>query len=525
MAPEPKVGNTACTICDTFRCGVCQELLLDPLTLICCGASFCCRCLHSLIRINVQNDKIPKCPAACGEALPFRLPACSTSLLNVINKVVPHEIESRRRQQEEMDKENITDQDMDSCYGGLIAWRDVVAARDIYFCNQIVVQQGTLGVVVGNLPDGRCVAVKFDERQDTSERCVHVLPDWVMPPLPGGFRLHQRVVASNSFLVNGDVAVRFGFCGIITGRHGEDHINVVFDERLDGGEGALSVHYHQIQAHRKFAGGFQTGQHVYAAMDLVLNAKVTIKKGWKGTILDEFSAVRVIVSFNSVTEGGNPIALNVLPHEIKTWYEILDEFSIGESVRAIVDLTFPNVADIEGLYIISSLVTVTPVASIAELAVTGIDGMEQLVAGTIVDIAEVRILPEEKRVRGRLTEKDGWISLLNLETNDRWAYRIMVKSGTLGVVSGGFNESKVTASFECNVPVLDGKIDCHHHEVDGTPLIEQVCSNCGSEGIAYRCRQGCDYEICSDCWHKHCVSNSSAQCIVVDRNMISKIDP
>merc|ERR1712232_1371357 len=48
-------------------------------------------------------------------------------------------------------------------------------------------------------------------------------------------------------------------------------------------------------------------------------------------------------------------------------------------------------------------------------------GVERLSAGTVINVLEVQILEEEKRVRGRIESPEGWISLMNTENGYRWA--------------------------------------------------------------------------------------------------------
>ena len=101
--------------------------------------------------------------------------------------------------------------------------------------SNIIVRQGSPGIIVGNCEDGCHLTVKFDEREDGSELCVNVprqfcdsreclitlplgqkqsetevVPEALMLPLPGGFRLHQKVVALYELLLNSDMKVPLG---------------------------------------------------------------------------------------------------------------------------------------------------------------------------------------------------------------------------------------------------------------------------------------------------------------------------
>lgn len=64
----------------------------------------------------------------------------------------------------------------------------------------------------------------------------------------------------------------------------------------------------------------------------------------------------------------------------------------------------------------------TRVGASFQLASKG-ETIASLKAGTIVEVAEVSELVEEKRMRGRLVSPAGWISLRNTQSGQRWAIR------------------------------------------------------------------------------------------------------
>lgn len=73
--------------------------------------------------------------------------------------------------------------------------------------------------------------------------------------------------------------------------------------------------------------------------------------------------------------------------------------------------------DSPGQYIIIDYAVVT-----SEMSETS-PSIEYLAAGTMVHVTEVRYSKEERKIRGRITRPAGWISLLNTETDYRWAQK------------------------------------------------------------------------------------------------------
>jgi hypothetical protein len=323
-------------VADIFSCGICDEVMLDPTTLSCCGKSFCRRCLRQWMRTSVHSAGIPRCPGGCTAKLPFRLPARSQALRNAIEQLLPQRLEQVRKEEEE-NKED----DEDMCFGGFRAWQEVAANRDVMFGPRLGVRQGTPGIIVGNFTDGFHVTVRFDEREDGSELCVNVLPEALMAPLPGGFRLRQRVVALYDLVLNDEIGVTLGTGGVVVGQLGEDRLMVLFDTRVDSGaapEGPVSVSYREVTVQRVLVGGFKIAQRVQSAMDLVVGNRVVVKAGTRGAVLAEFSDTRLTVAFDPPEEGGQS-CFNVLPLEIKPCSDSVVE---DEDVAAQEDRIVPE---------------------------------------------------------------------------------------------------------------------------------------------------------------------------------------
>lgn len=339
MAPICDVAEDDAVV-DLFLCGICDDLMLDPTTLGCCGKSFCRGCLRQWIRTSVHSAGISRCPAGCGAKLPVRLPARSHALRTAIEQLAPVRL---RQRQEEEEQDAVLEEDV--CYGGVKPWQEVVANRDIIFGTKLGVRQGTPGLVIGNFEDGCHLTVKFDEREDGSDLCVIVLPEALMAPLPGGFRLGQRVVALYELMLNGVVGVRLGTGGSVVGRVSEDRLMVLFDARVDSGTGPagpVSVSFREVGVLRPLVGGFSIGQEVQAAMDLVVGNQVVVRAGTHGSVLSEFSDTRLTVVFDTSEEGSRS-CFNVLPLEIRPWCEPPRSLPVGSPVQAVRDLIGMNV--------------------------------------------------------------------------------------------------------------------------------------------------------------------------------------
>jgi len=249
---------------------------------------------------------------------------------------MPKRFEKRKQEAEEDTEEND-----EACYGGFKAWQQVAAARDVIFGNKVGVRQGTPGVLVGNMSDGSHVTVRFDQREDESELCVNVLPEALMNPLPGGFRLGQKIVALFDLMLNDKLGVLLGTPGTVVARSDNDRLTVLFDHREDNEEGSVSVSYREVNALRLLAGGFKIAQFVQPVTDLVVSGRAVVKTGTRGRILAEFSETRLTVAFDRA-EAGNQSCFNVLPLEIQPWCELSPDMPAGEKVRVTMDLVCPN---------------------------------------------------------------------------------------------------------------------------------------------------------------------------------------
>lgn len=342
------------------------------------------------IRASVHSAGVPRCPGGCMQKLPFRLPARSRTLKSAIEQLAPRRLEQR---QEEVDAD--ADAAEEECLGGFRAWQEVQANRDVIFGSNLGVRQGTPGIIVGNFTDGLHVTVKFDEREDASELCVNVLPDALMAPLPGGFRLGQRVVALYDLLLNGQIGIRLGTAGLVVGSL-KERLMVLFDERVDSGsgcEGPVSVSFREVTAQRVLVGGFSIAQKVQSAMGLIVGNKVVVPPGTPGTVLAEFSDTRLTVGFQPQKDAA-PSCFNVLPLEIRPWCEPPSHLPISARVKVTQDILSMN--------------TVIIACGTQGTVLGGIDEKHVFI---LFDIGETgtcsHAIPVECRLVTRLTLEDG----------------------------------------------------------------------------------------------------------------------
>lgn len=250
---------------------------------------------------------------------------------------MPQELARRAAEDKEMEEEE------EPILGDFHPWEEVVAAYDIYFGTKVGVCQGTPGILIGNLPGTNLITVKFEKREDDSELCVNIPSGGVMAPLPGKFRLGQRVLAAFNLQSNHaeqGFCIRLGTPGTIVGKAGDEHLAVLFDERHDGHEGPLGVAPQQICPERKFVGGFQLAQQIQAATDLIVGNRIAVPAGTRGMITGEFSETRLTAAFH-MDEGSatnNASHFNVLPCELRPWCELPPDFSEGQAVQARADI-------------------------------------------------------------------------------------------------------------------------------------------------------------------------------------------
>jgi hypothetical protein len=251
-----------------------------------------------------------------------------------MDHLIPEEVQRRRLEDEEEEAE-----ENNVCFGGFSSWEVVAAARDIGFTGSVGVRLGTPGVVICNHQDGLHVVVKFDTREDGSEAGVNVLPTDLMRPLPGDFRLGQKVVASFDLVIeDGSSIAKLGSHGVIVAHGFGDHVLVLFEKRLDDEDGPVNVHHKMIAPDRLLVGGFRLGQKVECCRDLVVDGVVQVPFRTPGMIAGEYSDTRLVVVFDLGDQNSLPTAFNISPMELRTFSEAPCDILPGELVRARTDL-------------------------------------------------------------------------------------------------------------------------------------------------------------------------------------------
>eukprot|EP00913_Durusdinium_trenchii_P034160 g31970.t1 len=224
-----------------WLCELCTEILLDPVTLPCCGESFCQECLRQWTITKLEDGaQRPRCPAGCGKKIDYRLPQTSKVLRQLLESSHSAEIAERRGEAE----------DVTPLLGGFEAWQE-----DIVVGDQVYVSFGTSGVVLCN-HETTHVKVKFDSVLHGTGT-LNVFPAQLMPQLPRSrsacgseqraLQIGEAVVAALN-LTTGEppvVAVPFGTPGTIVGAAVEGRIEVLFTS--SSGPKRLNVQRFEIE--------------------------------------------------------------------------------------------------------------------------------------------------------------------------------------------------------------------------------------------------------------------------------------
>mmetsp|Transcript_139972 Transcript_139972/g.390209 ORF Transcript_139972/g.390209 Transcript_139972/m.390209 type:complete len:341 (-) Transcript_139972:169-1191(-) len=323
MVPPPTDGLPE----DFFECGICKDLLLDPVTLSCCGKSFCQDCLRQCLRAAAKTG-VARCPAGCGQIVPFRLPAPSQLLQRCLEALEPEALARRREAAAELEAEEAEAEPgeaeaggaevgagdppvaaaADGLPGGFQVWEEVAASRDLTVGDRIVAVWGTPGVVLGpaeRTPDR--IEVIFDERTDFARSSLNVRPFELERQLPAhfGVRIAQPVVATKDLFCGPTLLARLGSRGVVRCRHSEERATVQFDQRADGSELPVNVHFSEVTPQRTLLGGYRVGQRVAASQDLFSGNTLMVHSGTLGSVCCEYSDARLTVKFDSRADGSS----------------------------------------------------------------------------------------------------------------------------------------------------------------------------------------------------------------------------
>jgi len=306
---------------DTYDCGICADLILDPVTLPCCGNSFCRKCLQTCITTSAKSiGSMPRCPSGCGEKLPVRLPATSRILQRAVEAMRIREAQGHVQDIEEQQHTELGNDPSVTMPRGIVSWQEVAAAHDLMIGDLLVANHGAKAVVIsGDIVPDR-VTVRFDNPMDGVDRFIHVAHHEIVPQLPkkAGVCIGQRVVATGDLHVGDLCIVRLGMQGTVLRQSPcieELRVTVQFDEREDGDTATVEVMPHEITPLQVMPGGFLPGHRVRASRDLKADERLLVKAGVDGVIIAPYSDSRLTVRFSSM-EGHNGPLVNVKADEI-----------------------------------------------------------------------------------------------------------------------------------------------------------------------------------------------------------------
>lgn len=193
---------------------------------------------------------------------------------------------------------------MEPLPGGFQLGQQVCASKQLMLGGSVVVQLGSLGMVVGAV-DQQHMHVLFNERTDGMEGCLHVHCEMISPHrlLVGGFRLGQKIQACKDLVVNDHVAVPFNATGIVMGEYSDARLTVAFDVEGEGQSTHFNVPPTEVRAFCEIPSDMYPGQIVQARSDLVsTNYVVILKAGTRGVVIGVMDEMRVIVSFSGDDE-------------------------------------------------------------------------------------------------------------------------------------------------------------------------------------------------------------------------------
>jgi len=187
--------------------------------------------------------------------------------------------------------------------GGFHLSEKVCASHDLLLEGGVVVQLGTLGMIVGPV-DEYHMHVLFHERTDGIEGYLNVHHEMIAPYrlLVGGFRLGQKIQASMDLVVGHEVAVPFGTSGIVMGEYSDTRLTIAFEVEGQGRNTHFNVLPMEIRAFCDTPCDMPPGQIVQARTDLVSMNSVVVKAGTRGVVIACMDEMRIVVSFDGTDE-------------------------------------------------------------------------------------------------------------------------------------------------------------------------------------------------------------------------------
>jgi len=296
-----------------WPCMLCANILLDPVTLPCCGQSFCQQCVRGWVSKQCSTMNKVRCPyAGCTKEISCRLPPVSCVLRDALDALARVQIEHRRQEEAEEAGAEAAD-----AYFGFSKWQEVAASRDLYIGDSIVVAYATSGIVIDRHGEDR-LKVKFDERL-VGQGALNVTPQEICAQLPSyvGFAVGQRVAASQDLIIGQRVVVPFAAQGTVLRAFGEDRLTVRFDDHSANNSNLFNVTFKEVQPYREYVGGFRIGDRVRASKDLYAEATLLIYAGALGIVQAEYSDTRLTVRFEQHEDGRSHRSINLTPSEVE----------------------------------------------------------------------------------------------------------------------------------------------------------------------------------------------------------------
>lgn len=306
MTPGLDVSGRCVHDNDDLECGLCASIIIDPVTLPCCGGSFCQKCMLDWLANRGEQTGIARCPGPCNAVIPFRLPPVSKMLKRLVEVVAAPELERRRV---ELAEEVETDSQLP---GGYKPWDEVAAAMDLVCGSTLIVKALTPGVIIQKHNEER-ITVKFDFRADANFGCVNVTPPEIVLQLPSGcpFKIGDDVCASRDIDDRSEVGIQFGTRGVVHGRCAaiEGLVLVHFHPAL-GGMRRVNVRPCELVSPGPHAGGFMVGDVVESVRNLVGGQELLVRVGVRGIVIGPHTDTRVTVKFGERN-------INVVSQEVR----------------------------------------------------------------------------------------------------------------------------------------------------------------------------------------------------------------
>mmetsp|Transcript_11213 Transcript_11213/g.19683 ORF Transcript_11213/g.19683 Transcript_11213/m.19683 type:complete len:319 (-) Transcript_11213:455-1411(-) len=75
-------------------------------------------------------------------------------------------------------------------------------------------------------------------------------------------------------------------------------------------------------------------------------------------------------------------------------------------------------------------------------------------------------------------------------------------SANIGRLPRPESSSKAASIGKSQMHMLSGTVLCHPHLLRACNMPENICDSCEEIGTSFRCTAGCDFDVCLSCWQK-----------------------